>query len=87
MNPKLKYKNSTKYFYHPVTDEVKDKNILKKKTGERFGVNAIGFQGVWTTSEIYSIIKIIPTICNNTRKISNCNSNKSKSNRNSKKKQ
>ena len=34
-----------------MTDRVKDKNILKK-SGERFGVNAIGFQGVGTASAI-----------------------------------
>ena len=34
-----------------MTDGVKDKNILKK-SGERFGVNAIGFQGVGTASAI-----------------------------------
>ena len=43
--------NSTRCFCSPVTDGVKDKNILKK-TGERFGVNAIGFQGVGTSSAI-----------------------------------
>lgn len=43
--------NSTRCFCSPVTDGVKDKNILKK-TGERFGVNAIGFQGVGTASAI-----------------------------------
>ena len=43
--------NSTRCFCSPVTDGVKDKNILKK-TGERFGVNAICFQGVGTASAI-----------------------------------
>lgn len=43
--------NSTRCFCSPVTDGVKDKNILKK-SGERFGVNAIGFQGVGTASAI-----------------------------------
>ena len=44
-------KNTAKCFCSPVINGVKDKNILKK-TGKRFGINAIGFQGVGTTSAI-----------------------------------
>ena len=44
--------NSTRCFCSPVIDGVKDKNILKK-TGDRFGINAIGFQGVGTASAIF----------------------------------
>lgn len=44
--------NSTKCFCGPTIDGHKDKNILKK-TGERFGINAIGFQGIGTTSAIF----------------------------------
>ena len=43
--------NTAKCFCSPVINGVKDKNILKK-TGKRFGINAIGFQGVGTTSAI-----------------------------------
>ena len=43
--------NTAKCFCNPVINGVKDKNILKK-TGKRFGINAIGFQGVGTTSAI-----------------------------------
>ena len=44
--------NSTRCFCSPVIDGIKDKNILKK-TGDRFGINAIGFQGVGTASAIF----------------------------------
>ena len=52
MNPELKIQQiQLDVFCSPVTDGFKDKNILKK-SGERFGVNAIGFQGVGTASQI-----------------------------------
>ena len=44
--------NSSRCFCSPVIDGIKDKNILTK-TGERFGINAIGFQGIGIPSGIF----------------------------------
>ena len=44
--------NSSRCICSPVIDGIKDKNILTK-TGERFGINAIGFQGIGIPSGIF----------------------------------
>ena len=44
--------NSTRCFCSPVVDGMKDKNILIK-TGERFGINAVGFEGIEIPSAIF----------------------------------
>ena len=44
--------NSTRCFCGPTVDGIKDKNILVK-TGERFGINAVGFEGIGIPSAIF----------------------------------
>ena len=44
--------NSTRCFCGPIVDGIKDKNILVK-TGERFGINAVGFEGIGIPSAIF----------------------------------
>lgn len=44
--------NTTRRICNPTIDGKKDKNQLKK-TGERYGVNGIGFQGINCHSAIF----------------------------------